>query len=218
MNYLKRVLNFLTSRFFAIILLIISLVLVLAGMVLPQDSQIALTIYTNWFVQHPGITRILQAFGLSNIYGSWIFYLVISMLFLSTFFCTWRQFRKAHRLKQSVLNSSVPLQPPYKLQVQDAELNAVFELIAHKKGYRSAKLNQKNKSLIAYKNGLGFWGSPVFHLALSVIILGTLITGLTKMSGYLLIGEGQVIAETPSSYLSLTESHLLSAHKVIVKS
>lgn len=51
-------------------------------------------------------------------------------------------------------------------------------------GYLSVNINRDEGTIRATKYTIGYWGPVILHLGFVIIIVGALLSGLTKMEGY----------------------------------
>lgn len=210
---LKKSIDFLTSRNFALILLGALILLTITAMVIPQDSPVNQQAYTDWAIKHPDLAISTRKLGLSSIISSPLFLFISFLLFTSTLLCTWRQAKFTRRLLKSLPALGHPQSPGGNLGKLApgcglAEISDV--LSAH--GYHG-NIDEEENFVRAFKHSFGFWGSVVLHLGFVIIMVGVLLSSLTKMEGYMFLGEGQTVTEDARSYTDLKESRLFSGHK-----
>lgn len=208
---IKKLIDLVTSRNFALILLGALIILSITGVSIPQDSPISQQAYQSWSVKYPGLAFHLGKLGFTNIFTSKLFLFISFLLFTSTLLCTLRQVKTAKKLINIV--PAIPVSSPLDLGnfPGDWDLDAVADLL-RKRGYRQSNIDEKDV-LRASKHTFGYWGTVVLHLGFVIIMIGVLITGLSKMEGYMFIGEGQTKKEETQSYLQIKESWLLPVHQ-----
>lgn len=210
----RKLYRFLYSRNFALIMLVALLALSLAGVIIPQDSVANHQEYLDWSGTHHTLNIFLSRLGLTRMFVSPLFLGINALLFISLTLCFVRQLRSLLRFLRNQPTQNIPSGAP--MQLVNLECAITLEdmtAAVQKKGYRSGSIDENTGVLRTWKNNTGHWGSVLLHFGIMIIMLGGLISGLTKMEGSFLLGEGQTKHESKEAYLETVLSPLFPGHK-----
>ncbi len=181
-------------------LLLVLLPLIVLGNILPQEGRLHPSEMLAWQLDHPILSKFCSAIGLFHIYTSLWFLLLTILLFTNLLLTTcdlykstWRKAQGLHRYSDSGLAmhvlAHIRLGP---------DCLATIATALQKRRYRITRVGGE---LYARKAWAGIWGGTILHIGLAVIVLGGLISGFTRFTGFLELASGQKVSETPSSYL-----------------
>lgn len=152
------------------------------------------------------VSVLFNTIGLVEVFNAWWFQVLIILFFLNTTFCTIKQFQRAAKL-QSMVQAGKGVgkrfQKTYTSQLSGDDQRIVQVLTS--KGYQVKK---RSPELFAFKNILGLWGSPIFHLALLVILVGAWLGVLTGTWGKFIAVVGQPFTENEDRYVVLDKGLL----------
>lgn len=158
-----------------------------------------------------GVTRSRTSFG-----SPWLMLPVAVLLLINTLFCTVVQLCRAGRnyQHQKTFQALTMTKPPNLLtlplgeQQEQAKVLQKIARLSQRRGYHillpdsegqpvvdngsglSANMLQIDKPLLVGRKGrLGYWGSPLFHIGLIIVLLGGLLTSLFRVNGGIILGE-----------------------------
>ncbi len=190
------------SKKTAVFLIIFITIASTLGMLIPQSTPTP-DKYNAWAANYPLIAPLLETLDLNNVYFSWWFLLLNSLFLLNLSTCTWDQALKAWRLWQR-RSTELP-SARHSLNIDSTKLSrANLENGLSRKGFKIIQNNQE--STIFEKNPLAIWASLIVHLGLIIIVLGGLISVGFKMTGYLMVMEGEIRQELAEEYEVLNEA------------
>ncbi|NLC66312.1 MAG: cytochrome c biogenesis protein ResB, partial [Clostridium sp.] len=170
---LKKIVRFLTSLKFGIVLFIIIALYSVIGTVLPQGMAEEI------YIQHyPKIGNIIVTLDFNNVYSSIIFRVIMVFFIINLAGCTFNILPgQLLRMKESFF-PSIP---------KDNEnlWNDETDIDKFKESLKKNRFNisDKEESSYASKHRFGYIGSSVTHLGIIVIILGGFIGNLFAMEG-----------------------------------
>lgn len=156
----RKILNFLRSMTFGIILLVLILVCSLAGSLIGQGND------PGWYVQtYPGWHGILLSLGLDDVFNSWYFIALMALLCLNLTLCSLIRVRHVVKASQNAAahaarrNTKVFLTP-----AGVAQLRSHLEALHYKK-------TAFGETDVYSKNAFGWYGSFLTHLAILLTLL-----------------------------------------------
>ena len=157
---LRKVVKFLRSMTFGMVLLGLILLCSLAGSLIGQGNDPA------WYVQtYPGWHGPLLTLGLDDVFNSWYFIMLLILLSLNLTLCSLVRIRRvANAAKNSPetaagLKTSVLLTPARTEQLQT---------YLEERRYRKTEIND---TTVYMKNALGWYGSFLTHLAILLTVI-----------------------------------------------
>jgi cytochrome c biogenesis protein len=187
----------------ALVLLLILALAAVAGSLVPQigvaDGRIALT-----FRDHPLRARIYEQLGLFDVFGSWWFTLITTLLLVSLVACALPRTRAFLR---NLRNRPTP--------VRELDAMRLYAEVAvpgdPERAIRSARRVLRRRlfrvsgpngtPVLAADKGLGReGGSLLFHWAFLVLLVGIVIGKGTGFSGQAVIVEGETWTEAHANY------------------
>lgn len=107
-----------------------------------------------------------------------------------------RLWQNRHRLIKKDINTEVSA-------ADQDQVTKNFAELMRKRRYKA--VSGTGGKLLWTKQNFGIWGAGIFHVGLILITIGALISGATKMSGYMKIAEGEVRYEQHENYEALEE-------------
>jgi cytochrome c biogenesis protein len=200
----NRVFRTLASVKTGIILLIILGVVAAAGTLILQrpmtDAEQMARAYS------PEVLRWLDATGLTDVYHTWWFALLMAMLGTSIIFASIDRFPKAWRLVAHPYRRPEPhfravLPTQRTLAVDDAEhAAAAAETVFRKSGLRPQRVTENGEtSVYAEKNRWSVMAVYVVHTSLLLILVGGIVDAMFGYKGYLMLTPGQSTAKLEQS-------------------
>lgn len=179
---MRRFLEIIGSRRFAIFLLAATLAVILLSNLLPNLSAMKPEEIEAFSKARPLLFRIYAAMQVGNVVRSPLFLLIPLFIFASITVCTFR------RVKREGLGwrRFPPGEGKYRASF-DGSLASV-EGYLRKKGW---DVEAEGPTVInAFKGGRGFWGSVLFHIGINVVIIGIALSLMTRFNGRVVLTEG----------------------------
>lgn len=205
MNLLKQLYRLLISRRFALVLLIAIGTLLLLSILLPNLSYHEPSEMAVFAKKHPILYQLGKTFNPPDLASSYTFIALNFVLILSTLLCSIERLRN-REFKDPYGKEVKFFKHRYVMQVKGEAQNVRLktEAVLKKRFWSLTKrLKRKDTLFLQAKKGkIGFWGSITFHLGFIFILIGVVVSALTRFSGTILITEGQ---ELPFSKDSFTE-------------
>ncbi len=154
---MKKVMAFLRSMRFGMLLLVLVMICSLAGSLIPQGEE-AMT-YVRAYGADPA--RWIMALGLEDIFHTWYFYLLELLLCGNLILCSIVRFPAARRMFDRLKKQAAEQKPDLPLTGDQAE--AVRDMLRHD------RFRQEGE--VFFKNGMGAWGSFGVHLSILLVLL-----------------------------------------------
>ena len=180
-------------------LLIILLPIIAVANIIPQTGRVSPLEMAQWLSAHPTLAYLVKSAGFNHVYTSSWFLILTAVLFSNLTIITW-QLAQRTWIKSKGLHRFTAQGPDY---LTLATLpNATGLITAFEKGLRRKKYNliKIGGELYGRKGWPGIWGGTLLHLGLVVILVGAICSGMSRFSGYLELGEGQEVIDSPKSY------------------
>lgn len=208
----------LTSMKVAIILLLILAIAAIPGSIFPQRSANPNGVIA-YFDENPETAKILDAFQLFDVYGSFWFSAIYILLFISMIGCVWVRaivHFKAMGAKPPRTPARLARMPAYrKLEnetVTESSLTLdVFEKVLKRSRYR---VERYGNSVSAERGYLRETGNLVFHLALLGVLVGIAFGGLFGYTAQRVVVEGQTLVNARGSYDTFKGGRFVNAENL----
>ena len=157
---LKRILKFLCSMSFGMVLLGLIVFCSLAGSLIAQGNAV------EWYAQtYPGWHGPLLALGLDDVFNSWYFITLLVLLSLNLILCSLIRIRRVVKLSKTAPERAAGLRTKVFLtQTGTERLHKFLE----ERRYQKAEFDG---TVVYSKNTLGWYGSFLTHLAILLTIL-----------------------------------------------
>ena len=168
--------------------LTISLLLILAAMgiigtVLPQEEPQEVF----------GLCRLLSALKLYDVFHSVLFYLVMILLTLNLVFCSISRFPQAlKRFRGEVEGARFKRKETLTLRLDPDEIRKKIHFLLKRRRYTIFTSPGENE-LRGQKGLLSYLGAYIVHVGVFVLLVGTLISSLLSLEGYVNIREGETV-------------------------
>lgn len=157
---MKKVLKFLRSMAFGMVLLVLILICSLAGSLIAQGKEAA------WYVQaYPGWHGPLLALGLDDVFNSWYFVTLLILLCLNLILCSLLRIRRVAKAAQNAPEHAAALKTGVGLTPAGVE-----RLQKHLEERRYKK-TETGGVVVYAKNTAGWYGSFLTHLAILLTVL-----------------------------------------------
>ena len=154
---MKKVMAFLRSMRFGMLLLVLVMICSLVGSLIPQGEE-AMT-YVRAYGADPA--RWIMALGLEDIFHTWYFYLLELLLCGNLILCSIVRFPAARRMFDRLKKQAAEQKPDLPLTGDQAE--TVRDMLRHD------RFRQEGE--VFFKNGMGAWGSFGVHLSILLVLL-----------------------------------------------
>jgi cytochrome c biogenesis protein ResB len=179
------------------------LTVIVAGIIadlVPQRFLSSADLVSQWRIHHAGLVPLVDILQLHAVYTSIWFVSVIALAGMSLAVSSVDQIRMARSRFKTTITSG------QELVIIDDLSPALAAHIAGT-GYKPHIFGQK--SVIKFiRCSWGYWGIPLFHLGMVVVMVASLYIALTERRGALVIAQRETLA--PSDQWSNTEEGLLA--------
>ena len=157
---MKKLLSFLRSMRFGIVLLILIALCSVAGSLLPQERGVA------WYAQnYPQLHGLILTLGLHRVYQSWYFLTLLGLLCLNLTLCSVLRLRRVVLAGQTEAERTAAL--PDRAALPPEKLEA-FRAALLRRGCRETRVGD---AAVYRKRGWGRYGSFLTHLAILLTLL-----------------------------------------------
>lgn len=145
------------------------------------------------------VSPIWRMFGLTHLYSSVWFRLILGLLCVNLIVCSIQRFGGIYNLtykpKLPSALSTVPQKIQAKITGEKNQLQQATADVFKSEGFRMTMDEQENRwSFVAQKHRWGNWGSFITHISFIVLVLGALIGSLTGFKGYFSAGVGDTLS------------------------
>jgi cytochrome c biogenesis protein len=149
----------------------------------------------------PELARILDFFGLFDMYHSWWFLAILALLVINLIFCSlnrlpslWRQiFRSRIDLSSSGIQAQ-PYTKTFQISAEGKGLEEEIETGIHRFFGKPRRVEGSQRLLFYFERGrYGRLGVYVAHLSVIVILMGAMIGSVFGFNGFLKITEGETL-------------------------
>lgn len=149
----------------------------------------------------PGLLRWLDAAGLTNVFHSWWFALLLALLSLSIvlasierFPAAWHYFARPYRRPEPHFRAVLPLK--YEIPIRDPErATQAAEQALRRLGFKPQRVSghedSEDDALYAERNRFARLAAYVVHASLLLILLGGIVDSVWGYRGYLSLTRGQ---------------------------
>ena len=213
-SVVDKVWNFFSSVKVGVTLIILPLIAASIGTIFPQEMYIpngepAETFYESkygWF------GKVYYELGLHNLYSSWWFLLLVSLLGVSLVIASLDRFIPLHRAlkNQRVIRNEGFLQRQriFGEGIIEEDIET-YELIKTRLQEKRYKIREDNGNILAEKNRFSRWGPYVNHIGLIIFLIGGMLRFIPGMyvNDYLRIPEGETKAVPGTNGEYFVENH-----------
>ena len=156
----KKILNFLRSMTFGMILLVLILVCSFAGSLIGQGND------PGWYVQtYPDLHGMILTLGLDDVFNSWYFITLMVLLSLNLTLCSLIRVRRVGKARKNAPAQAANRDTKVLLTPQ-----GVQKLRVHLES-RHYKKEEIGEATVYSKNTIGWYGSFLTHLAILLTLL-----------------------------------------------
>ena len=195
-----KVWTFFSSVKVGVTLIILPLIAASIGTIFPQEALIpggepANTFYEN---EYGTIGKIYYELGLHNLYSSWWFLLLVSLLGVSLVIASLDRFIPLYRaLKKQRVTRHPQFMKRQRIFGHSSEsVDSSYELIKERLKAKRYNIREENGNILAEKNRFSRWGPYVNHIGLIIFLIGGMLRFVPGMyvNEYMRIPEGETIA------------------------
>lgn len=156
----KKIMKFLRSMTFGMVLLVLILICSFAGSIIGQGNV------PSWYVQtYPNWHGTILALGLDDVFNSWYFLVLMTLLGLNLTLCSLIRIRRVIRVSKSAAENAAKRETKEPLSAEGAaQLRQLLE-------ERHFKKQEFEGAVVYSKNSLGWYGSFLTHLAILLTLL-----------------------------------------------
>ena len=213
----RRAWRWLTSMRTALILLFLLALAAVPGSLLPQHSLNQLKV-DRYFTEHPSLAPVLDRLGFFDVFGSPWFAAIYLLLFISLVGCLVPRIRLHARALWAAPPSAprnldrLPESTSYSTPGRPDELAEQAKAVL--RGWRVTTRDESDGALTlsAEKGYLRETGNLLFHIALTVLLVGVAIGRLWGYQGTVLVEEGKGFCNSVSLYDSFRPGKLISSN------
>ncbi|MBI5022346.1 MAG: cytochrome c biogenesis protein ResB [Ignavibacteriales bacterium] len=205
----KKFQHIILSRSTALLLISSIGILSLIGLIIPQISATSPEQYNQWKEANGTLANVAESLNLNGVFTSEIFFVVISVLLVVVVYSLFNLYLSVKR--SDGMQNSVVTDRNFKnyfafLISEKKSLDIILEKI-QKKGF---VLSYKSDNLYSMrKNPISRWGTTVFHLGLTLIIITGLGTYLFQNRGFVQLLERDTFFGVKADFLN-TENGMLA--------
>lgn len=189
-SFLNRIWEFVKSRRLSLYLLPIFVLALIVGALLPQGS--------------------------TYVFSSWWFTALTFALFLNTLFCTFSRTRAAWKI---TFRPAPKVSPRFIQDLKNHDeityegslgeaIQLINSVLSSRRYRRTQGSTQEGISVLAEKGRFGIWGSVIFHMSFTVILVGIIISATTNLRGSIGLIEGETFTEQHQNYRTIKEAPL----------
>jgi cytochrome c biogenesis protein len=187
----------------ALVLLFLLAAAAAVGSLLPQIPNSPERV-ASYRLAHPFFGTLFLRAGFFDVYGSWWFVLILTLLFVSLIACLLPRSRAMIRtIRQRPLQArEIDAFPQYRelrVPAEPAAAAATARTVLRHHGYRVA-LAEDGRAVAAEKGALREVGSLVFHWAFLVLLVAVIVGKGTGYVGHATIVEGQTWTDAAFNY------------------
>lgn len=181
---MKKIVNYISSRRFAIILLIATLAIIIASNLLPNFAIMKLEEINALERESPYLFVLARYLRLGAVVKSSYFQILPIFLFLSISACTVKRIRAEFRRKDG------PGMGKYSYEAQFAGSEEALIYEVSKRGWQITRSVVNSQDVIhGLKGKSGFLGSVAFHAGMNIALAGFLISLLTSFNTSIMLTE-----------------------------
>ncbi len=213
-SIVDKVWNFFSSVKVGVTLIILPLIAASIGTIFPQEMYIpngesADTFYEN---QYGWFGKLYYALGLHNLYSSWWFLLLVSLLGVSLVIASLDRFIPLYRALKNqrvIRNEGFLRRQRIFGEATIEEDKETYELIKTRLKAKRYTIREDNGSILAEKNRFSRWGPYVNHIGLIIFLIGGMLRFIPGMyvNDYLRIPEGEKKAVPGTNGEYFVENH-----------
>lgn len=194
---------FVSRRFVAVIISLL-IFFSLLGMIIPQAATSPTTFFQNWQKSYPTLASASLKLGLTNLFYTWWFLLLLFIVFLSMFFCTILRLKPVKNRRLVLKKDKPRLTLKHRPLIVDLRWYFLSRLY-----FFSFEDEEEELFVQAWRGGARFF-SILFHLGMMIALLASVVDKSSGLSGKMLLTEGQTLVENHFNYVELKEAPLFN--------
>lgn len=214
MVIVKRFLNYIGSRRFAIYLLAVTTSVILLSNLLPNISVMDAMELEKLRKERPILYAVSTYVRVERLTRSPYFQVIPVFIFLSITVCTVRRFRTEVGKKGLGVPEELPIRHSITLPPDTTTREALVSTL-RKKGWG---ILEKGDMIYAKKGENGVWGSIGFHFGMNLALVGILISVTTAIDGRLILTEGFPVFVRDISGVKARDLHDLPLREMVLDS
>lgn len=184
---MRRFLNYIGSRRFAIYLLAVTTMLILLSNLLPKPAFMGKTEVERLKRERPLLYALSVKGGIQGLARSPYFQVIPAFIFLSVTVCTLRRLRaELDRREREPLPRELSISHTVTLPAGGTNSEGV-DSVLRRGGWRVLTMDGV---LYGRKGERGIWGSIGFHFGMDVALIGILVSAATGLDGRVMLTEG----------------------------
>lgn len=194
-----RIMRFLASVRLAAVLMGILLAACVISFVVPQSNKPQLTLYETWSANNPELAAVINAVGFDDVFSSPLMMAIYALLAANLTACTLRRLSRRRRRRVSV-----PPAPEHATDVgfgdaahADRALRSALSRVS--RAWKPTR-SEGGDGVVLDGGWLGFIGSMILHAGLILLLVGGLVSALTRFGGELALTVGQSLPDVAESY------------------
>ncbi len=202
-----KVLKFLRSRAFSVVLLLILVCGSFLTQIIPQKPFLTYEKYIDWKYSYPLLSTLAAFLALDNILQSWWFKTCAILLFLSLLYCTYFRLKiriGAPRFKW-VNPRTIKTYPFQEKIVTKKNPETILQICREIISANFYQIKYTSKLFYADKGGINKYASMIYHAVMVLIFLFIALSRMSSLSGLIYITEGETLTEDHNSYSELYE-------------
>ncbi|MFS8512224.1 MAG: cytochrome c biogenesis protein ResB [Planifilum fulgidum] len=202
-----KVWSFFSSVKVAVALILITLAVSILGTILPQEQYIPSARPDVYYPQQYGVVgEIYYKLGLSDLYSSWPFRLLIGLIGVSLVVCS---LDRVVPLYRALKNQRVVKDPVFltrqrihaRKEMTEQEGTALMDLLAERLSRKRYQVRREGAALLAEKGRFSRWGPYINHVGLIIFLIGILLLRVPGfyLNEFVFVREGETkrVPQTP---------------------
>ncbi|MCH5584290.1 cytochrome c biogenesis protein ResB [Shimazuella sp. AN120528] len=224
-SIMDQVWNFFSSVKIAIVLIIITLIMSGIGTIFPQEQFIPSSSPDTYYEQTYGtLGKWFYQLGFSDMYSSWWFATLMSMIGISLVICSLDRVIPLYRaLKNQKVAKSTVFIERQRISLKENMLEDVpakIDDLADKLAAKRYHVRREGNTLLAEKGRFSRWGPYINHIGLIIFLVGILLRYLPgwNLDDYVWVQEGQTVRVPQTHYYVKNEGSSIEYYKSTEKS
>nr|MBO2495750.1 cytochrome C biogenesis protein [Bacillota bacterium] len=199
--------SFFSSVKVAVVLILLTLAVSILGTILPQEQYIPSARPDVYYPQQYGVVgEIYYKLGLSDLYSSWPFRLLIGLIGVSLVVCS---LDRVVPLYRALKNQRVVKDPVFltrqrihaRKEMTEQEGTALMDLLAERLSRKRYQVRREGAALLAEKGRFSRWGPYINHVGLIIFLIGILLLRVPGfyLNEFVFVREGETkrVPQTP---------------------
>jgi len=196
-DFMKRLLDFFASLKTAIFLMIVLAVVSIAGTLVPQLQE------DSFYIREygPGIFKAFRLFGLTDLYHSWFFIVLLFLFNVNVVVCFSRRFHSKLKIMKKEKDREISSESLKGMKNSEkfvfsgtvSKSAGLIEKSLKSKRFRTERSDSDKRTVIkASKGFIGQFGSDMVHFSILIITIGALVGSLFGFKDFITMNEGEV--------------------------